>query len=202
MPFPTTILNLAHAAASNFLSAWYGGTVAHSTGDNLIIDDLAAAQTKLGTGASTATANTVLRGTAAGVTAFGQVVTADIAANAATKFASLSVASTSTASVSYVAMAGTSIAFTSTGTIYFLVSLLGVSNATAALMDVVFNIDGLNQISMFYLENTPAGESHSLTYMLSYPSSAGAHTYSLQWKTSAGTVGIVAGYVHIFESIR
>jgi hypothetical protein len=48
MAFPTTVLSLAHAAAGNFLSAWFGGSVAHSAGDNMIIDDLIATQVKLG----------------------------------------------------------------------------------------------------------------------------------------------------------
>lgn len=42
-----------------------------------------ALEAKLGTGASTAAANTVLRGTGAGATAFGQIVNADIANTAA-----------------------------------------------------------------------------------------------------------------------
>jgi hypothetical protein len=42
--------------------------------------------TKVGLGASTATANTVLRGTGAGTTAYGQLVAADISAEAWTAF--------------------------------------------------------------------------------------------------------------------
>jgi hypothetical protein len=42
--------------------------------------------TKVGLGASTATANTVLRGTGSGTTAYGQVVAADISAEAWTAF--------------------------------------------------------------------------------------------------------------------
>jgi hypothetical protein len=52
MAFPSTILDLAHAAGSNTLSVWYGGSTPHSEGDNLIIDDLAAAESKLGLGAT------------------------------------------------------------------------------------------------------------------------------------------------------
>jgi hypothetical protein len=48
MAFPTNLLSLAHANAANFLSVWFGGTTAHSVGDNMIIDDLIATQTKLG----------------------------------------------------------------------------------------------------------------------------------------------------------
>lgn len=52
---------------------------------NRIQVDLQAAETKLGTGASTATSNTVLRGTGTGTTAFGTIQAADIAAGAAVK---------------------------------------------------------------------------------------------------------------------
>lgn len=78
MPFPTSILSLASAIGSQFLSVFHGGTVSHSDGTNQMLTDLIAVETKLGTGASTATANTVLRGTGSGTTAFGQIVSADI----------------------------------------------------------------------------------------------------------------------------
>ena len=48
---------------------------------NVLKDALIAVETKLGTGSSTASANTVLRGTGSGATAFGQIVSADITAS-------------------------------------------------------------------------------------------------------------------------
>ena len=48
---------------------------------NDVTGAVVAVETKLGTGSSTATANTVLRGTGAGTTSFGQIVNGDIAAN-------------------------------------------------------------------------------------------------------------------------
>lgn len=56
MAFPSTLLSLLHAAPGNFLSAWFGGVVAHSDGDNLIIDDLIAVETELGLTPAAATA--------------------------------------------------------------------------------------------------------------------------------------------------
>src|SRR4051812_14373693 len=50
MAFPGTLLSLSHAAATNFLNLWYGGTTAHSTGDNIIIDDLKEVERKVGLG--------------------------------------------------------------------------------------------------------------------------------------------------------
>lgn len=78
MAYPTDILTLANAIGSQFLSVFFGGSVAHSTGINLMLADLKAGLTKLGTGASTASANTVLRGTGSGTTAYGQIVSGDI----------------------------------------------------------------------------------------------------------------------------
>jgi hypothetical protein len=78
MAFPTNILSLADAIGSQFLSSFFGGSVSHSAGINQMKADLVAVETKLGTGSSTATANTVLRGNGTGTTAFGQIVSADI----------------------------------------------------------------------------------------------------------------------------
>ncbi len=54
----------------------------HSTQHGNANDAIEAIEAKLGIGASTAAANTVLRGTGAGATAFGQIVAGDIAAGA------------------------------------------------------------------------------------------------------------------------
>lgn len=80
MPFPANILSLADAIGSQFLSVFFGGTVPHSTGINQMKADLIAVEQKLGIGASTPPATAaVLRRTAAGSSAWGQVVPADIA---------------------------------------------------------------------------------------------------------------------------
>lgn len=78
MAFPTNVFSLAHAVGTNFFNIAFGGSVAMSTGLNQIINDVIALGEKLGTGASTATANTVLRGTGSGTTAYGKIVSADI----------------------------------------------------------------------------------------------------------------------------
>jgi len=53
-------------------------SVSHSTGMNRAIANILALATKLGIGSSTPTANTVLRGTGSGTSAFGQIVSGDI----------------------------------------------------------------------------------------------------------------------------
>ena len=70
MAFPSTLLSLAAASGSNFLNVCFGGVTAMSTGLNAIIADLLASETKIGTGASTPTASTVLGGTGTGTSAW------------------------------------------------------------------------------------------------------------------------------------
>ena len=70
MAFPATILSLAAASASNFLSNLFGGTISHTTGLNQIINDLVETETKLGTGSSTPTDDASLEGTGVGTSAW------------------------------------------------------------------------------------------------------------------------------------
>jgi len=77
--FPGAIDNLANPTATDFLDL-----VDHAGQHGNANDAIEAIETKLGTGSSTASSGTVLRGTGAGTTAFGQVASADIATNAVT----------------------------------------------------------------------------------------------------------------------
>lgn len=61
---------------------------------NVLKDAIIAAQTKIGTGSSTPTANTVLRGTGTGTSAWGQIVNADISNSAAISISKLSITGT------------------------------------------------------------------------------------------------------------
>lgn len=61
---------------------------------NVLRDALIATQTKLGTGSATASNNTVLRGTGAGTTDFGQISNAHIASGAAIAISKLSITGT------------------------------------------------------------------------------------------------------------
>lgn len=77
--FPGSLDSLANPSSTTKRND--PGFELHTVVSNL--NDIAEAlETKLGTGSSTATANTVLRGTGAGATEFGKVVAADITAGA------------------------------------------------------------------------------------------------------------------------
>ena len=61
MTFPTDRLSLAHAAGSNPLSVWYGGTTPHSEGDNAIIDHVQGLEDAVGIAAADASQLPYLR---------------------------------------------------------------------------------------------------------------------------------------------
>lgn len=81
--FPTGVTSYTNPGPSDATATEIGGR-SHDEFHADNNDDLEQVMTKLGTGASTATANTVLRGTGAGTTAFGQIAAADIADNVIT----------------------------------------------------------------------------------------------------------------------
>ena len=87
MPFPTSVSSLARPTPSTKTNAGSGLNL--STVLDAISDDLEAVETKLGTGASTPTANTVLRGTGAGTSAYGSITNAHVDAAAAIAFSKL-----------------------------------------------------------------------------------------------------------------
>lgn len=72
--FPTSVPNLTNPVGADNLNS---GTVPHATQHANANDEIEALATKLGTGSSTPSSNTVLRGTGAGASAFGQVAVGD-----------------------------------------------------------------------------------------------------------------------------
>lgn len=81
--FPTSVPSYPTISASETLGTM-GAGVGHKQTHANEETDIAALAAKLGTGASVAAANQVLRGTGAGVTAYGSIQTADIASGAVT----------------------------------------------------------------------------------------------------------------------
>lgn len=80
--YPTSLDAFSNPTAGD---ATNNVTTPHATQHSNANDAIEALEAKLGTGASTATANTVLRGTGAGASAFGQVQEADLAFSVATQ---------------------------------------------------------------------------------------------------------------------
>jgi hypothetical protein len=80
--FPTGVTTYTNPGPTDTTATVIGGRT-HDQLHGDVQDDLEQVMTKLGTGAGAATANTVLRGTGAGTTAFGQIQAADLAAGVA-----------------------------------------------------------------------------------------------------------------------
>jgi hypothetical protein len=87
MAYPASILSLAHAIGSQFLSVFFGGSVSHATGHNQVIDDLAATETKVGISESSAQdsplANTALVSLTNGKSKWAQITNAMLAGSIA-----------------------------------------------------------------------------------------------------------------------
>lgn len=94
----TTLDGLTRAALSSSAAAHSSGAQVRMTGHSAYFnshrDAIKAIQAKLGTGAATASANTVLRGTGSGTTDFGQITNAYVASGAAIALSKLSITGT------------------------------------------------------------------------------------------------------------
>lgn len=91
--FPTSVTTYTNPGPTT-ATATAVGTRTHDQFHADNNDDLEQVMTKLGTGSSVAAANTVLRGTGSGTTAFGQVVDADVASAAAVAVSKLAAGGT------------------------------------------------------------------------------------------------------------
>lgn len=119
------------------------------------------------------------------------------------------IATTTTTSTSFVAMAGGSVSLTSVGG-NVLIYLRGAIGNTGAgnvnLLDIA--IDGVRQgdaTNGLQYSYTPVANYYdfvNLFFLSETPPSAGAHTYAVYWKVSAGTITWGAGgigRIHAFE---
>lgn len=189
--FPTGVPDIPDAVGSNPLSTMHTSE-SHSVSTNRILANLEALATKLGTGSSTAAADQVLRGTGAGVTSFGQVATAMLAANAVSQV-SIAVGSTSdpttTSTGAFVLIPQMTITMTTTGG-----PLLAWFNGrfkhgtasnligTAPYLDSALQADGERTHNF-------AGVDYQtdLGWCYVWTPSAGSHTVEARWYTSGGT---------------
>jgi hypothetical protein len=154
-------------------------------------DATEAVETKLGTGASTPAANTVLRGTGAGTTAYGQVATGDVAANAVTQLgaATGSTSGPTTTSASYADLANMSVTLTAVGgdlVCHFSGSFF---NTNAFNADIGLSLDGAAEVAVRTV-SLAAGSLASvvaITYVFAGVSAA-SHTVKVRWKTGGGTL--------------
>jgi len=149
--------------------------------------DITALAAKLGSGASTAAANQVLRGTGAGASAFGQVATGDIAANAVTQvgYASVVTANPSTTSTTYVAIPDLSVVLTTLASAKCTVEFTGILQSTVggSINAVAVFVDGVRSGPHFYVSGHATGNAlvSIAASVLVTGLSAAAHTVTMRW---------------------
>jgi len=155
-------------------------------------DILEALEAKLGTGASVAAANTVLRGTGAGGSAFGAIQTADIAANAISQIwtATVSTAFPSTTQPigsGAVLMPDMSVSITTLGgPILYLFECM--ANNTGAGNENVFDLfRGGTLLTRRQFHAPVANYNAYLALLYTETPAAGSYTIEARWAVTAGT---------------
>jgi hypothetical protein len=194
--FPTSLDSLTNPSSSTYLD---------DSGfelDVLIgrLQDIAEAlEAKVGIGASTASANSVLRATGTGSSGWGPILTTDITANAITQSALSTASSASTTSTSY-ADTGASAALTTVGGEVLAIGVMcGYATAAANQFYIALQLDAATEVADVF--TVPANTSqfvqvvcHRFTGV-----SAAAHTINLRWKVSGSTYNRQNGYVLAWE---
>lgn len=192
MTTPATLPDTPDAATGPtvFLSNMFT-SLSMSAGINKMVHDIAQAWAKLGTGSSTAAANTVLRGTGAGVTAFGQAQTGDLAAHAITDVESTYAAGLiTTTSTSYVDMTSMSLSWTSTVVEDLIVDFSAALGNTVVgrAINVAFSLDGAAEsFAMDVTASVASGQIPTPGQAAYEAVAAGAHTVKVRWLTGGDT---------------
>jgi hypothetical protein len=205
--FPTSLDTLSNPGAS---------TKTNDPGfelDEVIstLNDIAEAlEAKVGIGASTPTASTVLRGTGTGISAYGQVATGDIAANAVTQSGAAALGSSSTASATYVNMDNTNAKVTLTttgGNVLMWVCGSMVQSAGTDGVDayIALQMDSGTDNEVSSLYNTAAQSRKPWSGVFLFTGvSAASHDFRVRWKSgdAARTVQAIAVQTVVMEIKR
>lgn len=176
-PLPSSPRNVAPFAASAVI-------------DN-VSDAIEAIEAKLGTGASVAAANQVLRGTGAGATAFGALQTTDIVANGITQIGYVSTGTTdSTSSATAVDILNMSITMTTEGGgVLVMYSMTALNSNLGAVSPFYAQRDGGTSDTQVTMFTKVAAMADVVAFFLLYrPLTAGAHNFKIRWSTNAGTL--------------
>lgn len=167
-------------------------------------DAAEANQAKLGIGASTPAANTVLRGTGTGSSGWGQVATGDIAAGAVSQSGVVApTAGQTTTSTTLVDLASASVPLTTAGGRVLLLfsGYCSNSNANQSCYFAVFQ-DGVNQGGLAGCTSATASAVGTVSMVMVLTPTAGSHTWKIQWNVSANTGTLQSGYFSVVEIKR
>ncbi|NWF69035.1 MAG: hypothetical protein HXY40_08110 [Chloroflexi bacterium] len=106
-------------------------------------------------------------------------------------FNSVAVATTTTTSTSFVQMTGASVSLTSVGGSVLIMASMVVYGSAACTITTDFAVDGTRvghtTNGLLALTSAPSNVNATMVWITPTPPSAGAHTYTVWWKTSAGT---------------
>jgi hypothetical protein len=161
-----------------------------------------AIEQKLGIGASTPPATAaVLRRTATGSSAWGQLATADLGVGLVGQMFTVSIAGLSAGTFALTPMTGSTISGVQTsGKLLFGVALVGYGSTALLSGAQVVVYEGSTAIAALGNEYQAAGLYVGKTLMSVFTPSAGAHTYFLQWSNpSAGTIAFNAATFFALE---
>jgi hypothetical protein len=159
-------------------------------------DILEALEAKLGIGASTPVANTVLRGTGTGVTAFGAIATADLTAGAISQYAkaTMTTSSPTSTATSPVLIPEMTVTIAAVGGGILAVFYEGIfQHNTAATVTALDLYVGGGQVSRREYTAALANASTHVGGFYFAASVAGSITAELRWFTTTGTMLTVQG---------
>lgn len=163
-------------------------------------------EAKVGIGASTPSAAGVLRRTSGSSTAWGVIATADLAAGAITQFnyGNMTPGSVTTSpTLVAVPMSPLCTLTTQAGSQVLLVSYFSVfSNTAAAGIAVSISVDGVAVTSEMVANAPGVNINVPLSPSVVNLPAAGAHTYGMLWRTTAGQITAGNGQLYAFEIKR
>jgi hypothetical protein len=167
-------------------------TPAHSLQHDNAYDAIEALEAKLGTGASVAAANTVLRGTGAGASAFGLVQTGDLTANAVSQLWAATVSTTFPSTTQpigsgAVLMPDMSVPIvTQGGTLLYLFECMS-NNSAAGNVNVFDLFRGAGLLTRRQFTAGVAGYDTYCALLYAEALAAGSYTIEARWAVTAGT---------------
>lgn len=208
--YPTSVFN---DLDSDFLDTEHldeaHGNFGHVEAHNALRDEIKAVQAGLGTGASNATptANKVRRATGTGTAEWGQVVTGDIAADAASQAGGASATNDiTTTSTSFVAMTNMSVGpltlVTGEVVVRFSGAFYHVTAGTVISLQCVDSVSGAHASKPDY-NQLANNQVQSIAFEWRFTGlTAAAHTFTIEWKTSTGTLHVVHRVMTVYERKR
>ena len=210
----TTFTGCTRGVGGTTAAAFLSGTLVEQVVTAANHNDLAAAivavETKIGTSSSTPSTGTVLRGTGTGASAWGQVASADIAANAvtATRATIIPTAGQTTTSTSLVAMTSGSVSFTTSaqlGVIYLFGRMRLSSSAASGNIAVYLYKDGVihqELIVQNLAANNVAQAGVAVPLTMTGVAASTTYTFALYWSGPTGTTTFGDGSITIQEFKR